>query len=140
MKLDRVNFQRLTEARIQDAKVLLDIQRWDGAYYLVGYAVEFGLKSCIIAKLLATDEFPEKSFSNNCWTHNLSQLVSPAGLKDKLDADQDVNLNWLLVKDWNEAVRYDLKNASDARSKAEDLYHAVTESAHGVLPWIRMHW
>jgi HEPN domain-containing protein len=140
VKLDRANFQRLAKARIDDAKALLDNQRWDGAYYLAGYAVECGLKSCIIAKLLATDEFPEKSFSDNCWTHNLTQLVSLAGLKDKLDADADVSLNWTLVKDWNETVRYDLKGASDAKSKAEDLYHAVTDSAHGVLLWIQMHW
>ena len=117
MKLDRANFQRLAEARIDDAKTLLDNQRWDGAYYLAGYAVECGLKSCIIAKLLSTDEFPEKSFSSNCWTHNLSQLVSLAGLKDKLETDPDVNLNFTLVKDWNETVRYDLKDAIDARSK-----------------------
>jgi HEPN domain-containing protein len=140
VKLDRANFQRLAQARIDDAKTLLDNQRWDGAYYLAGYAVECGLKSCIIAKLLSTDEFPEKSFSSNCWTHNLSQLLSLAGLKDKLEIDPDVNLNFTLVKDWNEAVRYDLKGAIDARTRAEELYFAVTDPAHGVLSWIQKHW
>jgi hypothetical protein len=81
-----------------------------------------------------------EEFSNSCWTHNLSQLVTLAGLKDKLEADQDVILNWTLVKDWNETVRYDLKGASDAKSKAGDFYRAVTDSAHGVLSWIQMHW
>lgn len=140
MKLDRANFQRLAEARIDDAKVLLDNGRWDGAYYLAGYAVECGLKSCIIARLLATDEFPEKNFSTNCWTHNLTQLVSLAGLKTLLDADPDVSLNWTIVKDWNETVRYDLKGAPDAQTKAEELYRAVTDATHGVLTWIRIHW
>jgi hypothetical protein len=140
VKLDRANLQRLAQARIEDATVLLDNQRWDGAYYMAGYAVECGLKSCIIAKLLNTDEFPEKSFSTNCWTHNLSQLVQLAGLKDKLDANADVSLNWAIVKDWNEAVRYVLKGDSDAKTKAEDLYQAVGDSVNGVLPWIQTHW
>jgi hypothetical protein len=140
VKLDRANFQRLAHARIEDAKVLLDNQRWDGAYYLAGYAVECGLKSRIIAKMLITDEFPEKSFSNNCWSHNLTQLVSLAGLKDTLDSDVDVSLSWTIVKDWNESVRYDLKSASDAKTTAADFYRAVTDPEYGVLPWIQTHW
>ena len=140
MKLDRANFQRFAEARIGDARVLLDNQRCDGAYYLAGYAVECGLKSCIIARLLITDKFPERSFSINFWTHNLSQLISLAGLKERLDKNQDVSLDWVLVKDWNETVRYDLRGINDGKSWAEEFYRAVTESPNGVLPWIQIHW
>jgi len=84
VKLDQANFKRLAETRIADAEVLLERGRWDAAYYLAGYAVECGLKSCIIKKLMATDEFPEKRFSEGCWTHDLSRLVALAKSLDLL--------------------------------------------------------
>ena len=75
MKLDRAGFQLLAQTRIDDAGVLLAQSRWDAAYYLAGYAVECSLKSCVIVRLMATDEFPEKSSprsagrttSISCW-------------------------------------------------------------------------
>jgi hypothetical protein len=42
---------------------LLGLQCWSGAYYLAGYAVECGLKACIIKCLMTTDQFPERKFS-----------------------------------------------------------------------------
>lgn len=141
MKLDRANFQRLAEARIIDAKALLDNQRWDGAYYLTGYAVECGLKSCIIARLLATDEFPEKGFSNSCYTHKLGKLLEAADLEEKLkQANPAVTSNWKVVESWNEESRYVLKEATEAKTTAEGLYLAVIDPAEGVLSWIRSHW
>jgi len=32
----RAEFQQLAEERLADAKSLLDLRRWDGAYYMVG--------------------------------------------------------------------------------------------------------
>lgn len=55
----RVEFQRLAEARLVEAKALLDVGKWDGAYYLAGYAVELALKACIINVLMTTDSFPK---------------------------------------------------------------------------------
>ena len=51
----RADLRRLAQARLDDAAALIAAQQWDGAFYLVGYAVELGLKSCIIAMLLRTD-------------------------------------------------------------------------------------
>src|SRR5207248_9891874 len=68
---------------------LLDLGMWDGAYYLAGYAVEVALKACIIKAVMATDAFPEKKFSENCWTHDLEKLIVLAGLK----AAKTINLD-----------------------------------------------
>lgn|GEM_PF-29722 len=76
----RADFQQLAEVRLQEAKALLDLGLWDGAYYLAGYAVEVALKACIIKKVMATDAFLEKKFSENCWTHDIEKLVVLAGL------------------------------------------------------------
>ena len=59
----RAEFQELANERLEEAKALLDVGKWNGAYYLAGYAVEIALKACIIKTLMSTDAFPEKEFS-----------------------------------------------------------------------------
>jgi HEPN domain-containing protein len=57
--MNRADFQKLTQLRLAEAKVLLDSNRYEGAYYLMGYAVECALKSCI-AKQTKEYDFPAK--------------------------------------------------------------------------------
>jgi hypothetical protein len=138
--MNRAEWQRLAVERAKDAKALLAIKRWAAAYYLAGYAVECGLKSCVIAYLMRTDDFPDRRFSERCWTHSLSQLVEVSGIESALDADTaaDPNLaaNWALVREWTEASRYALKPRADAVAMVE----AVTDAKHGVLRWIKARW
>ena len=144
--MNKTDLQQLAENRIQDAKVLLDNQRWSAAYYLAGYAVECGLKACI-AKLTKPHDFPDKDLANKCWTHDIEKLVVVANLKENRDADvadadadakTNTNLtgNWGLVKDWKESSRYESKT----QSTAEALFEAITDPTDGVLPWIKLHW
>jgi HEPN domain-containing protein len=137
--MNRVELQRLAKDRLHDAKVLLAGRRWSGAYYLAGYAVECGLKACI-AKLMKSEEFPDKSFAEKCWTHDLERLLILAGLKDERDANSAADAafsdNGGTVKDWNESSRYE--RTTKARCLA--LYKAITESKHGVFRWIKFHW
>jgi hypothetical protein len=138
--MNRAGWQQLAGERVKDAKGLLKIRRWSGAYYLAGYAVECGLKSCVIAYLMRTDDFPERRFSEQCWTHDLEKLVALAGLKAALDADTtaDAELlkNWDVVKDWEESSRYDFTPKEDA----VQMVAAVTQPKHGVLAWIKSRW
>ena len=89
---------------------------------------------------MRTDEFPEKKFSEQCWTHSLTQLLALAGLKADLDAamstDADLRANWATVKDWNESSRY----SHNTRADAEELYAAIVDKKHGVFPWIKGRW
>lgn len=137
--VNRAHLQKLSAERLSDAKALLSLKRWAGAYYLAGYAIECGLKACI-AKLMKAEEYPDKSFAEKCWTHDVERLVLLAGLKDERDkavaVDRDLSDNWITVKDWNESSRY----RSITKDKAEELYVAITDRKHGVLPWIRWHW
>lgn len=138
--MNRAELQQLAADRLADAKALLAAQRWPGAYYLGGYSVECALKACIIRRLMAKDEFPEKRFSEQCWTHNLAQRFAVAGLKADFDAalsaDQDLLANWEAVRNWTEASRY----AHTTRAKAEEMYDAIADKKHGVLTWIKAHW
>ncbi len=51
--MNRVQAREFAEAWVIDAKVLLDAGRWHAAYYLAGYAVECGLKACVLAHIEA---------------------------------------------------------------------------------------
>jgi HEPN domain-containing protein len=137
--VNRAELQRLAKERMIDARVLLAARHWSAAYYLAGYAVECALKACI-ARLMKSEEFPDRNFAEKCWTHNLPQLFSLAGLKADFDAaaqtDPDLLDNWDVVKDWNESSRY----ARLTKAKAEELYEAITNKKHGVLSWIKLRW
>ena len=136
----KAEFQELAEKRLVEAKALLDLGMWDGAYYLAGYAVELALKACIIKMLMATDAFPDKEFSKSCYTHTIESLVSLAKLtgprKTATDADPHLKRNWGLAKDWTEQKRYHRID----KSAAEVLYTAIADGEHGVLPWIKTQW
>ena len=142
--MKRKEWQRIAEERARDAEVLLNAGRRSGAYYLAGYAVECGLKSCVRVFLKKNPDiiFREKGnlYSQKCWTHDIEDLVTLAHLNDARDADTKVNpalaVNWHSVKDWSEKVRYRL----ETKQKAKRLYEAVTHDINGVLPWIRNRW
>lgn len=57
--MNRGDFKEIACIRFEEAKVLLDNQRYDGAYYLSGYVIECDLKACI-AKQVKEFEFPDK--------------------------------------------------------------------------------
>jgi hypothetical protein len=137
--VNRRELQDLARLREQEARVLLEAGRWDGAYYLCGYAVECALKACI-AKRVRQHDFPNRDLANQSYTPNLSQLVRVAGLEAELQAalagDPALAVNWAIVKEWAERSRYERRQAQAAR----DLYAAIVDRRNGVLPWIRRYW
>ena len=139
--MNRADFQKLAEMRLDDAKTLLDEGKWSAAYYLAGYAVECGLKACIIAELRRSDEFREKRFSEKCWSHDLEALLQLAGLESAhqgdVAADAIFGSFWGYVNRWSELSRY---QHSTTEVDARTLYEAIAEPTHGVLQWIKKHW
>jgi hypothetical protein len=131
----------LAEERVKDAKALLDGYRWSFAYYTTGYVVECALKSCVLARMIHTGwVFQEKWKAQDCLTHDFEELIKLAGLKMELDAELAANSafrsNWLIVVQWNVAIRY----AAKTQIEAESLYGAVTHDPDGVLKWLRVYW
>ena len=95
--MDRRKLRKLSETRLQDAKVLISCRRFSAAYYVTGYSVECALKACI-AKQTRRFEFPDKKRITDSYTHNLVKLVELAGLKPALElktkADAAFATNW----------------------------------------------
>ena len=138
--MDRTRLQQLADLRLRDAEVLLTANRWGAAYYLLGYCIECALKACVAKQFLAY-EVPDKKLVNDFYTHRLDQLLTISGVKSDLEnrakTDPSFEINWNTVRDWNEAVRYEL---GVTEALARGMYEAVTNGISGILPWLKTQW
>lgn len=83
--MNRRELQQLSQQRRRDAKVLLDAGNYQGAYYLLGYAVECGIKAAI-ARAVRRHDFPDLGTVRASYQHNLEALLRTAGLWTTLTA------------------------------------------------------
>jgi hypothetical protein len=138
--MNRSDLQSLSRLRLQEARVLLANDCFEGAYYLAGYAVECALKACI-AKQVNRYDFPDRKLANDSYSHNIEQLLGVSGLKPNHDAEiksnPDFAVNWAIVKDWSEQDRY---RTPIPEAKAKDLYSAITARRNGVIAWLKKWW
>ncbi|HEC83818.1 MAG: DNA-binding protein [Candidatus Parabeggiatoa sp. nov. 2] len=135
--MNRNDFQQLADIRVKEAKVLLDNQCFDGAYYLLGYAVECALKSCI-SKQFKEPDFPDLQTVRDCYTHSFPKLLRVAALEQNMQNDwrtlPKLQSNWITVTEWSEQARY---QHNITQVTAQELYDAVTENQTGVLSWLK---
>ena len=127
----RRDFQKLSEARLQDAIILYEHGRSSSSYYLAGYCVELALKACI-SRQFQSDEIPDKSFVTVIHTHRPDTLLSASGLandfKDECKKDSLLGAYWGVVCNWSESSRYSTWDSVTANS----LLVAISDSEHGV--------
>jgi hypothetical protein len=136
-KTKKSDFQLLADKRLREARALLAAGEADGAYYLGGYAVECGIKACIIKKLNTSDEWPDRKFSEECYKHDLAALLRLADLEGALAGVPGLLGKWVLVKDWKETIRYEHgKTVADVTL----FLGAIDDPTDGVLTWIKGHW
>jgi hypothetical protein len=131
----------MAEERILDAEALINGGRWAGAYYVAGYAVECGLKACLLAQMVRTGwVFQERVKVEECRTHDFDELIRIAGLRSELDgslaASRAFAGNWGIVSQWKVSTRYEPKAEADARA----FYAAIADNPDGVLRWIQKYW
>ncbi|HEX5481896.1 MAG TPA: HEPN domain-containing protein [Terriglobia bacterium] len=136
-QLNAQNFKRLAEIRLSEARALLDTEKFDGAFYLAGYAVECALKACIANRTRPGDFPPEPTVvQNGFYTHNLETLYKTASKTGAFEDIQRQNLefqkHWNVVKDWTEKSRYEIHDEKKARD--------MITSSHGVLECLKLHW
>ena len=136
--MDRRDLQELSKVRLKEARALMELGLYDGAYYLAGYAVECALKACI-AKETRRHQFPDKKRVDLSHSHDLLQLIRVAGLEDqhreRVRSDPDFETNWEVVRRWSEQSRY----RRHSHESAQALLVAISERRHGVITWIRLH-
>jgi hypothetical protein len=137
--MTRLELQRLSQAKVDDAQLLCTNGRYGNAYYLAGYAVELGLKACV-AKQIREHQIPDKALINGIYTHEAPKLIGLAGLSGALKEQQDrdglFQSYWAICAEWKPDARYVMNDAMSA----ELLLTAVGDPEHGVLQWIKAHW
>lgn len=137
--MNRADFQRLSNVRLQESRALLAAGFPEGAYYLAGYSVECALKACI-AKRTHEHDFPDKG-SQKYYSHDLDSLLEHARLRTELDqamqADAVLKTEWIVVQNWSEESRYD---SGRGAQEAADLLSAVENATGRILSWVRQRW
>ena len=141
------NYRELKEiakSRLRASKILLDHKDFDGAVYIMGYALECCLKA-IICKRLNLAQYPDKSGSrdkdNIFKTHKFDILLTLCGLENDFSlssAPPRRSGNWSEVTKWNTELRYE-PIGSRNEAEAKRMYEALVESPDGIITWITKH-
>jgi HEPN domain-containing protein len=105
--LARKDIREIAKARLKDAQVLLRGNRFEGAIYLCGYAIELVLKARI-CRTLKWSGYPASSAEFNDYksfkTHDLDVLLHLSGIEDKVKTK--LLAEWSAVAQWNPESRY----------------------------------
>jgi HEPN domain-containing protein len=114
------DLRAIARARLRDAQVLLRAKRFDGAFYLCGYAIELALKARI-CRTLRWSSFPQSAQEfkglQSVKTHDLEVLLRFSGVGDRVRAKHPVE--WSVVLGWNPDKRYQAIGVSTAQQAAE---------------------
>jgi hypothetical protein len=122
--------EKLAKARLEEANVLHDAKRWDGAVYICGYAIELALKSVIAKDRLngfPTDD-AEFDLAKNCKTHELPKLLAHSLRDVALQGDKDFWVAWGEVKEWQSEFRYRPLGTAD-----ESASRKILEASHVIM-------
>lgn len=135
----RQDLHAFAQAKLNDAILLLEHERWSNSYYLAGYSVELALKACIAAQISA-DTIPDKSILTGVLSHEFGKLIGLAGLRGNLKMEEDANsefaANWAITLEWGPDSRYQSITAMSAQT----LVQAISDEKNGVLRWIKQYW
>ena len=135
--------KRLAHERLQEAVILCDNDKYDGAFYLAGYSVELMLKAKV-CEHLGIDNL----FDNRCSiqgiadvrkaakTHDIAVLLILSGLRNAFEvAKTHAQLFDASGQcTWNEQIRY----CSVGTQKVETVRELIELLQHeeGLLQWI----
>jgi HEPN domain-containing protein len=122
--MQKTEIEKIVEARLKDAEVLLKASRFDGSVYLCGYAIELGLKARI-CETLKWNEYPTSGKYSTFKTHDLDVLLHLSGIEDTVKLNYMTE--WSIVAQWNPEARYETigkvkeADAKDMLESAKEL-------------------
>ena len=101
--------RELSRERIKDAEALFTLQRYEGAMYICGYAVEIALKARICTLRRAGFPSETKEFNQNpkyqfLKVHALGLLLSYSGQEERVKTR--LSAEWSAVAAWSPESRY----------------------------------
>jgi hypothetical protein len=138
--MNRSDFQQLSELRLKEAQALLGSQYFDGAYYLLGYALEFAFKACIAKQTKEHDFPPDRKAVEAMYKHRPSELLKASNLEQEHDKAKQASAtfadNWKTVELWSEQSRY---QTGKSENEVADFLSAMVGD-EGVLTWLKKFW
>src|SRR4051794_22829492 len=136
--LPRATLRRLAIAKVEDARLLFENNRFSNSYYLYGYGVELGLKACIARQMMA-ETVPDKAVLRGFLDHEIGKLIGLAGLSELLKTEREnpeFDIRWAIVSEWSVESRYDMIDAVSATAMRD----AVESQKYGVMRWLQQFW
>ena len=123
--LKRQELRKIAQARLRDAEVLFRAKRYDGAFYLCGYALEVALKARVCTSL-RWQEFPatagEFQGLTSFRTHDLDILLLLSGREQQVRSNHTAA--WAVVVKWEPESRY-RPIGSATRQQTQDMIDTV---------------
>ncbi|HET6401435.1 MAG TPA: hypothetical protein VFH95_08560 [Candidatus Kapabacteria bacterium] len=107
------DLKQLATEHLDDARALLGAQRFAGAIYLAGYAVECALKFRI-CDTLGWEEFPLTKEHRALKSHDLNFLLSFTGKLEEIK--RKYSIAWQIVEKWNPEMRYNRRSTISAEA------------------------
>jgi hypothetical protein len=123
--IPKSELRKLARTRLKDAEVLFSSNRYDGAIYLCGYAIELALKARI-CRTLNWPEFPETNAEfqglQTFKTHNLDTLLRLSAIETKIKSK--TLAEWSIVAAWEPELRYRIAGSA-TQIKANEMIQAT---------------
>lgn len=148
--------KQLAQTRLEEAEILCQNGKFDGAYYLAGYSIELTLKARLCEKLEIDNlfDYSDKQdedvnvIRKNFKTHDISQLLIFCGLFKKLQRDKAHNSSLMKTcgdfiapsnknNKWSEQVRYSFSIGGQFKEIFVTDFIALLKNPQGLLEWIK---
>lgn len=113
----RITMTTLSRARLRDAEILFHNHRYQGAFYLCGYAIEMRLKARICTTLKWPD-YETGSGYTSFKTHAFEVLLKLSGRTQKIKLLYMAE--WSIVSGWSPELRYE-PLGTITRVRAEEM-------------------
>lgn len=127
--LTEKTLRTIAKARLGDALVLAQSERYDGAIYLSGYAIEISLKARI-CKTLNWTEYPSKGDYQSFRTHKFEVLLHLSGIENKIKTKYLAD--WSEVIQWNPDARYKAIGTA-SKDDADSMIDSVKSLLDGIV-------
>lgn len=125
--------------RLDDARTLLAAQRWQGAMYMAGYAVECLLKTKLMQRyrcrtLNQLDEALVKkgqvAADWSIYSHELVAMMNLLGCQEQIQADRAMRRHFSFIGQWSPAWRY--TSSPGTKTNANEFLFAVERMIHWI--------
>jgi hypothetical protein len=138
------DFKALASDRLQTAELLMSIEEWWMAAYMLGFVLECVLKAAA-CKALNLEIYPapqtvkKEKIANYFLTHDFDMLLVISGASDIFGISGIAAATWSgFTQEYQglyTSIRYDLKSQYD-EAKVKRIYNFLTKEPDGIIPLI----